>query len=222
MIFQFVRRVSSADRAQKRLILVAYDVVAMMVALWAAFSARLGEPYLPVDPLVLAGRRRSRCVVGLVGLFQLRIYHIVLRFFDLGTVSRILFGAAIAATAWVILVYFMRASMMVDGIRILVPRSVGFIYGGFLFVLLFMGRYAMAALVIGAERKHPDRPRRAPQHRHLRRQFGRHQPRRIGAPRPPFPPLRLRRRRSARCTARSSPAPRSTRPKALADLVQRQ
>jgi FlaA1/EpsC-like NDP-sugar epimerase len=154
MIFQFVRRVSSADRAQKRMILVAYDVAAMMLALAAAFSARLGELYLPVDPVVLLAAGIS-IVVGLAGLFQLRIYHIVLRFFDLGTVSRILFGAAVAATAWVILVYFMRASMVVDGIRILVPRSVGFIYGGFLFVLLFMGRYAMAALVIGAERKHP-------------------------------------------------------------------
>ncbi|HEX8584868.1 MAG TPA: nucleoside-diphosphate sugar epimerase/dehydratase [Allosphingosinicella sp.] len=154
MIFQFVRRVSSADRAQKRLILVAYDAAAMAVALIAAFSVRFGELYLPVDPLVLLAAGVS-IVVGLVGLFQLRIYHIVLRFFDLGTVSRILFGAAIAATAWVILVYFMAASMVVEGIRIMVPRSVGFIYGGFLFVLLFMGRYAMAALVIGADRKHP-------------------------------------------------------------------
>jgi FlaA1/EpsC-like NDP-sugar epimerase len=154
MIFQLVRRVSSADRAQKRLILVAYDVAAMMLALVAAFSARFGEPYLPLDPLVMLAAAIS-ILVGLAGLFQLRIYHIVLRFFDLGTVSRILFGAAIAATAWVILVYFMRASMVVDGIRILVPRSIGFIYGGFLFVLLFMGRYAMAALVVGADRKHP-------------------------------------------------------------------
>ncbi|MGZ8285465.1 MAG: polysaccharide biosynthesis protein [Allosphingosinicella sp.] len=154
MIFRFVRRISSADRGQKRSILVAFDVAAMMVALWAAFSARLGEPYVPVDPLVTLAAAVSM-LIGLAGLFQLRIYHIVLRFFDLGTVSRILFGAAITATAWVILVYFMRASMMVDGIRILVPRSVGFIYGGFLFVLLFMGRYAMAALVIAAERKHP-------------------------------------------------------------------
>jgi FlaA1/EpsC-like NDP-sugar epimerase len=154
MIFQLVRRVSSADRAQKRLILVAYDAAAMALALIAAFSVRFGEPYLPVDPLVLLAAGIS-IVVGLIGLFQLRIYHIVLRFFDLGTVSRILFGAAIAATAWVILVYFMAASMVVDGIRIMVPRSVGFIYGGFLFVLLFMGRYAMAALVISADRKHP-------------------------------------------------------------------
>jgi FlaA1/EpsC-like NDP-sugar epimerase len=156
MIFDFVRRVSSADRARKRSILVAFDIFAMMLALWGAFSARLGEPYLPVDPLVLLAAALSM-LIGLWGLFQLRIYHIVLRFFDLGTVSRILFGAAITATAWVIIVYFMRASMMVDGIRILVPRSVGFIYCGFLFVLLFMGRYAMAALVVGAERKHPDR-----------------------------------------------------------------
>jgi FlaA1/EpsC-like NDP-sugar epimerase len=154
MIFQLVRRVSSADRAQKRLILVAYDAAAMAFALIAAFSVRFGQPYVPVDPLVLLAAAIS-IVVGLAGLFQLRIYHIVLRFFDLGTVSRILFGAAIAATAWVILVYFMAASMVVEGTRIMVPRSVGFIYGGFLFVLLFMGRYAMAALVIGADRKHP-------------------------------------------------------------------
>ncbi|HEX6376792.1 MAG TPA: nucleoside-diphosphate sugar epimerase/dehydratase [Allosphingosinicella sp.] len=154
MIFDLVRRVSSADRAQKRSILVAFDVAAMMLALWGAFSARLGEPYLPVDPLVVLAAAVSM-LIGLVGLFQLRVYHIVLRFFDLGTVSRILFGAVIAATAWVILVYFMRASMMVDGIRILVPRSVGFIYCGFLFVLLFMGRYAMATLVVSAERKRP-------------------------------------------------------------------
>jgi FlaA1/EpsC-like NDP-sugar epimerase len=154
MIFKLVRRISSADRAQKRLILVAFDLAAMIFALWAAFSARLGEPYSPSDPLVLLAAVLSM-VIGLCGLFQLRIYHIVLRFFDLGTVSRILFGAALAAMAWVILVYFMRASMMVDGIKILVPRSVGFIYCGFLFVLLFMGRYAMAALVTAAERKHP-------------------------------------------------------------------
>jgi FlaA1/EpsC-like NDP-sugar epimerase len=142
------------DRAQKRLILLAFDVAAMVFALWAAFSARLGEPYFQLDPLVLLAAAIS-IVVGLAGLFQLRIYHIVLRFFDLATVSRILFGAAITATAWVILVYFMRASMVIDGIQILVPRSVGFIYGGFLFLLLFMGRYTMAALVIGADRKHP-------------------------------------------------------------------
>jgi FlaA1/EpsC-like NDP-sugar epimerase len=154
MIFDFVRRVSAADRAQKRSILVAFDICAMILALWGAFSARLGEPYLPVDPLVLLAAALSM-LVGLYGLFQLRIYHIVLRFFDLGTVSRILFGAVITATVWVILVYFMRASMIVDGIKILVPRSVGFIYCGFLFFLLFMGRYAMAALVIGAERIRP-------------------------------------------------------------------
>lgn len=154
MIFQLVRRVSSADRAQKRLILVAFDIVAMICALWAAFSARLGEPYFQIDPLIILPAAIS-IVVGLAGLFQLRIYHIVLRFFDLAMVSRILFGAAIAASAWVILVYFMRASMVVDGVEILVPRSVGFIYCGFLFLLLFMGRYAMAALVTGAERKHP-------------------------------------------------------------------
>jgi UDP-N-acetylglucosamine 4,6-dehydratase len=149
MIFSIVEQVAGANRARKRTILVAYDVLAMFVALWAAFSARLGEVYVPDNPTILAAAALS-IGVGVIGLFQLRVYRIVLRFFDLRTVSRIFFGAAIAAVAWVIIVYFSRASMVVDQTTIFVPRSVGFIYCGFLFVLLFMGRYIMTSLLAGA------------------------------------------------------------------------
>lgn len=155
MIFDFVRQISSADRARKRSILIGHDVFAMFLALWAAFSVRLGEIYWPGNAVVNAAAAAS-IVIGVVALFQLQVYHFVLRFFDLRTVSRIFFGAAVAAIAWVIIVYFTRASMRVDGTVILVPRSVGFIYCGFLFVFLFMGRYIMALIVVaGAERTVP-------------------------------------------------------------------
>lgn len=150
MIFDFVRRISTAGRAGKRSILIAYDVLAMLVALWGSVSARLGGIYVPDNVLVI-GAGAASILIGVAGLFQLRVYHIVLRYFDLRTVSRIFFGAAIAAAAWVMIVYFTRASMTIGGLEILVPRSVGFIYCGFLFVLLFMGRYLMALLVAGAE-----------------------------------------------------------------------
>ncbi|MEA3015315.1 MAG: UDP-N-acetylglucosamine 4,6-dehydratase [Sphingomonadales bacterium] len=160
MITQFIRDLADADRTRKRSILIAHDVGAMVFALWAALSTRLGGFYLPEEPVLLAAAAAS-IVIGIVGLFQLRIYHIVLRYFDLGTVSRIFFGAALAAAAWVMIVYFTRASLVVEGVRILVPRSVGFIYCGFLFILLFMGRYFMALIVGAAEKAGKPHERRA-------------------------------------------------------------
>ena len=156
MILDILRRISSTGRMRKRAILIAYDLTAMAIALWAAFSARLGGPYLPDNPAVL-GAAATSFVVGIFALYRLNVYHIVLRYFDLRAVTSILAAAAVAATAWVICVYFVRAEIRVDGLVMLVPRSVGFIYGGFLFLFLFMGRYAMALLLSGAahDRGHP-------------------------------------------------------------------
>jgi FlaA1/EpsC-like NDP-sugar epimerase len=149
MVSKLAQRLTMISRAQKRAILISYDVLAMAVALLASFSARLGEAYWPNNPLVFVAAAIS-FAIGIAGLYYLQIYRIVLRFFDLRTVSRILFGAAVTATAWVIAVYFLRPTLIADGLVIAVPRSVGFIFGGFLFVLLFMGRYTMALLVSGA------------------------------------------------------------------------
>lgn len=154
MILNLVRRVSAADRAQKQQILLGYDVVASVLALLGAFWVRLGEPYWPWSLSVLAAALVS-IAAGVLSLQQLHVYRIVLRYFDLRTVTRIFFGAAIAATAWVITVYLARSSMVVDGVPILVPRSVAFIYCGFLFMLLFLGRYAMAWLLREAEQLAP-------------------------------------------------------------------
>lgn len=151
MIRKYIKDLTSMDRARKRTVLVVYDLAAMVLALWGSFSVRLGELYWTQNAMVVFSTAVSM-VIGIAGLYQLRVYHIVLRYFDLRTVSRILFGAAIAAGAWVLSIYFTQPSMMIDGMRTLVPRSVGFIYCGFLFMLLFMGRYLMALLVIGAVR----------------------------------------------------------------------
>lgn len=151
MILNFVRRASAADRAQKQRILLGYDIVASALALWAAFWVRLGEPYWPWSVGVLGGALVS-IVAAVLSLHQLQVYRMVLRYFDLRAVTRLFFAAVIAAGAWVLTVYLARTSMVVDGVRILVPRSVAFIYSGFLFMLLLLGRYAMAWLLREAER----------------------------------------------------------------------
>ena len=141
-----INRVAKASRATKRSILIVYDVVAMVVALWAAFSVRLGESYLPEGARVSAATAFS-IAVGILALYKVGIYRMVLRYFDLRTVSRIFFGAVAAAMAWSLAIYFMQPRMTVDGVAIAAPRSVAFIYCGFLFVLLFMGRHLMAAVL---------------------------------------------------------------------------
>jgi FlaA1/EpsC-like NDP-sugar epimerase len=154
MISNLIIRISSTGRMRKRAILMTYDAVAMLLALWAAFSARLGELYFPNNPIVLAAAAISSGI-GIAALYNLRVYHLVLRYFDLRAVTRLLAAAAIAATTWVLLIYLSRAQIRVDNLAMLVPRSVGVIYAGFLFLLLFMGRYAMALLISGAIRDAP-------------------------------------------------------------------
>jgi FlaA1/EpsC-like NDP-sugar epimerase len=145
MLRPLVKRLPDLSRSSKRTILVCYDIVAMMVALWAAFSARLGYFYVPYSRRVLLSAGVS-FIVGLAALYRLR-------YFDLRTVTRILSAAAVAAIAWVLLVYAVDAQITTGEITFLVPRSVAFIYCGFLFLLLFMGRYCMAVLLAGADRE---------------------------------------------------------------------
>src|SRR5690242_15917332 len=151
MFLSVIRHLPALSRSKKRSILVLYDLFAMMIALWAAFSARLGIIYVPQSRSVILSAAVS-FAVGLAALYRLRIYHIVLRYFDLRTVTALLTAAGIASIAWVTLVYAISAHITVGRITILVPRSVAFIYCGFLFLLLFMGRYVMALLLKGADR----------------------------------------------------------------------
>ena len=152
MLRVLVKRLTTLGRLKKRSILIVYDLLAMIVSLWAAFSTRLGFVYVPYSRSVILSAGVS-FVVGLAALYRLRIYHIVLRYFDLRTVTRLLSAAAIAALAWVALVYLVNAHITVGHLTFLVPRSVAFIYCGFLFLLLFMGRYTMALLLTGADRE---------------------------------------------------------------------
>lgn len=157
MMTGVLQRLPELSRLKKRGILVGYDLVAMAVALWGAFSARLGIPFFTDNAQLILAAIGS-FLIGLYALYRLQVYHIVLRYFDLRTVTRIFSASAIAAAAWVVLVYLAQERIVVDGLPIIVPRSVGFIYCGFLFLLLFMGRYVMALLLSEAARVPPPSP----------------------------------------------------------------
>jgi len=152
MVLDWVQKLLELNRVQKRIIVLAYDIVALNVALVAAFSTRLGVLYVPANPLVFLAAAAS-CVVGVLTLHQLQVYRILLRFFDLRIVTRILLASVAAAGAWVVLIYLTNAQIIFSSIRFNVPRSVAFIYCGFAFLLLFMGRYAMASILTGPQRE---------------------------------------------------------------------
>lgn len=152
MTSKLLSRLPTLSRRRKRAILVGYDIASMLISLWAAFSVRLGLIYLDLSRSVM-GTALVSVFVGVAALYRLRIYHIVLRYFDLRTVTRLASAAGIAAAAWVFVVYLANPHITAGGVTFLVPRSVAFIYFGFLFVMLFMGRYVMALLLAGAARE---------------------------------------------------------------------
>jgi UDP-N-acetylglucosamine 4,6-dehydratase len=150
MVLQILHRLPHLGRARKRTILIGYDIAAMTAALWSAFSVRLGTLYVPREPVVLLAAGASM-VIGILALYQLGVYRIVLRYFDMRAVGRIVLAAGITAAAWVMIVYFTMARIEHSGVVFFVPRSVGFIYAGFLFLLWFLGRYVMATVLSGTK-----------------------------------------------------------------------
>ena len=137
----FLKNLFTLWHWRKRLLVVSYDAVAILFALWAAFSIRLDTFYWPSSPKVLLLAILAM-IGGIVGLYLLGVYRIVVRYLDNRTIMKLLAGAALASVIWFSLVYL-------SGLRFL-PRSVGLIYWALLFGLLLIGRQIMATLILHA------------------------------------------------------------------------
>jgi FlaA1/EpsC-like NDP-sugar epimerase len=125
--------VSALGRDQKRTIILIYDGTAMLLSLWAAFSIRYGHLHIFYRPSVML-LCSATVVLGLAVLATLRIYRLVIRYFDIHSAQRLLLGAGAATSVWFMLAFVSRIESL--------PRSVGFIYFGLLFLLMFFGRLA--------------------------------------------------------------------------------
>lgn len=134
------RKLAGLGHTSKRTVIVAYDLAAMLLSLWLAFSIRFGEFYVPANkwvvPLAIVAAG-----LGAIALHLLGIYKVVIRYIDTRVALRIVLGASVVGAIWVILAYLSR----VDNL----PRSVGFIYFGVLSYLMFFGRLTAAQLLTG-------------------------------------------------------------------------
>jgi UDP-N-acetylglucosamine 4,6-dehydratase len=136
-----IRQLAGLGKRGKRGVIIAFDGAAMLLALWLAFSIRLGEFYIPANEWV-APLSVAAAAMGIATLAVLGIYKVVIRFLDTHAALKIAAGAAAVAAVWFVLAYVSRVEN--------IPRSVGFIYFGVLFLLMFFGRIAAARLMSGS------------------------------------------------------------------------
>ena len=130
----------------KRTLLIINDFVLLTLALWAAYSLRLSQLYVP-DTLPKVLLMAAAPLIG-VAVFHLRgLYKLVTRFIGPEGTTKIYLAVIIATVAWALVVYM-------SGVRDH-PRSAVVIYGLIAALLIRLSRqWAGAALL-----------RAAPQHR---------------------------------------------------------
>jgi UDP-N-acetylglucosamine 4,6-dehydratase len=135
-----VDRLMGLGPARKRSVIIAYDAMAMVLALWLSFCIRLGDLYVPMNPWI-APLAAAAVALGIVALLLIGVYRIVIRFLDINAALKLAAGAAAVAAIWFMLAYLSRVPDL--------PRSVGFIYFGILFLMMFFGRLAAARFLAG-------------------------------------------------------------------------
>jgi FlaA1/EpsC-like NDP-sugar epimerase len=131
----------------KRTLLIINDFVLLTLALWAAYSLRLSQLYVP-DTLPKVLLMAAAPLIG-VAVFHLRgLYKLVTRFIGPEGTTKIYLAVIIATVAWALVVYM-------GGVRDH-PRSAVVIYGLIAALLIRLSRqWAGAALLRAAPQHKP-------------------------------------------------------------------
>ncbi|MEG6508695.1 nucleoside-diphosphate sugar epimerase/dehydratase [Methyloligella sp. 2.7D] len=136
---RFVAWLIESPRWFKRCLLFANDFVLLLLALWAAYSLRLSEFYVPDKPvlifLLFAGP-----VIGVVTFYLRGLYKLVTRFIGPEGTTRIYVAVVLAVLLWALLVLFV-------GVRPH-PRSVVVIYGLIAAGLIRLSRQWAGAILL--------------------------------------------------------------------------
>jgi len=116
-----VRRLVGLPRYYKRAFLVINDLLLVSFAVWAAFSLRLNELYVPrtrQEAFVLA----TAPVIAVLSFHLLGLYKLVTRFLGPLGVRRTMTATVVMAVLWGIVVWFARLKYP-DTSEVMLPRS---------------------------------------------------------------------------------------------------
>ncbi len=146
-------KIIKTPRFWKRVFMISFDVIALMVALWASYAIRLSvwTPALTSERLILAAFAPA---VAIPIFIKLGLYRSVIRYLPEAAIWTIIRAMIIATMSWVIIIFLME--MAGQGI---VPRSVPFLY--FILGTLMIGGTRFAAkwiLVSGTGMRRDEEP----------------------------------------------------------------
>ena len=129
----------------KRIFLIANDMVLLTLALWAAYSLRLSQFYVP-ESFGMILLMAAAPIIGVITFHMRGLYKLVTRFIGPEGTTRIYVAVIIAVLAWALLV-------LLSGIKGH-PRSVVVIYGLIAAGLIRLSRQWAGALLLKAAPQH--------------------------------------------------------------------
>lgn len=153
MANRHVTLLGNLPRFWKRAIIVAFDIVALCVALWASFSLRYlaWTPPTTIDQFIIIA---TAPLVAIPIFVRFGLYRAVIRYLPERALWQILQATTLAAIGWVVLVFLSELSG-----RVTIPRSVPVIYWVLSFLLIGGSRFlAKRLLWAPSSRKSQDRP----------------------------------------------------------------
>jgi FlaA1/EpsC-like NDP-sugar epimerase len=129
----------------KRTLLIVNDLAMLTIALWAAYSLRLSELYVP-DTLGLILLMVAAPVIGVVVFYMRGLYKLVTRFIGPEGTTRIYVAVIMATVLWALVV-------LMSGVKVH-PRSVIVIYGLIAAGLIRLSRQWASSLLLKAAPQH--------------------------------------------------------------------
>lgn len=129
----------------KRTLLILNDIVMLSIALWAAYSLRLSQFYVP-ESLGMVLLMAAAPVIGVITFHLRGLYKLVTRFIGPEGTTRIYVAVIIAVLVWALLV-------LMSGIKGH-PRSVVVIYGLIAAGLIRLSRQWAASMLLRAAPQH--------------------------------------------------------------------
>jgi len=129
----------------KRTLLIVNDLAMLTIALWAAYSLRLSQLYVP-DTVGLILLMVAAPVIGVIVFYMRGLYKLVTRFIGPEGTTRIYIAVIMATVLWALVV-------LMSGVKVH-PRSVIVIYGLIAAGLIRLSRQWASSLLLKAAPQH--------------------------------------------------------------------
>ena len=140
------QRLNGLPRGGKRVVLIAFDVVGLLLVLWLSYSLRLGTQFVPNNQQFLL--MAIAPLVALPIFVRLGLYRAVIRFLPERAMWTIVQAMALATLAWVGILYAAEVARFA-----VVPRSVPILYFVFGTILIGGARFAAKFLLVAPDRQ---------------------------------------------------------------------